>query len=91
MDDLLELGDLIKKTRQAQKLTQGELVRRAGLSRARLDALENGRISDIGFKKLKRVLNALGLDLRRTELNLSRPTLEDLIAEDEHAARLGGR
>jgi transcriptional regulator with XRE-family HTH domain len=91
MDDLLELGDLIKKTRQAQKLTQSELVRRAGLSPARLDALENGRISDIGFKKLKRVLNALGLDLRRTELNLSRPTLEDLIAEDERASGLGGR
>jgi transcriptional regulator with XRE-family HTH domain len=89
--DLLDLGELIKKTRRVQKLTQGELVIRAGLSRARLDALENGRISDIGFKKLMRVLNTLGLDLRSTQLNDSRPTLEDLIAEDENAPSVGRR
>jgi len=89
--DLFDLGELIKKERQAQKLTQSELVHRAGVSRARLDALENGRISDIGFKKLLRVLHALGLDLRSTQLNEGRPTLEDLRKEDENASRLGGR
>jgi transcriptional regulator with XRE-family HTH domain len=89
--DLFELGDLIKKTRQAQKLTQGELVRRSGLSRARLDALENGRASEVGFKKLLRVMHVLGLDLRATQLNESRPTLDDLVAENENASRLGGR
>jgi transcriptional regulator with XRE-family HTH domain len=89
--DLFDLGELIKKTRRAQKLTQSELVRRAGVSRARLEALENGRISDIGFKKLMRVLNALGLDLRSTQLNDSRPTLEDLLQEEENAPRVGGR
>ena len=88
--DLFELGELIKKTRQAEKLTQGELVRRSGLSRARLDALENGRASEVGFKKLLRVMQALGLDLRATQLNDSRPTLDDLVAENENASRLGG-
>jgi transcriptional regulator with XRE-family HTH domain len=91
MMDLLELGELIKKTRQAQKLTQGELVRRSGLSRARLDALENGRAAEVGFKKLLRVMHTLGLDLRVTQLNDSRPTLDDLVAENENASRLGGR
>jgi transcriptional regulator with XRE-family HTH domain len=89
--NLLDLGELIKKTRQAQKLTQGELVRRSGLSRARLDALENGRISEMGFKNLLRVMNTLGLDLRVTQLNDSRPTLDDLLAENENASRLGRR
>jgi transcriptional regulator with XRE-family HTH domain len=89
--NLLELGELIKNTRQAQKLTQGELVRRSGLSRARLDALENGRISEMGFKNLLRVMNTLGLDLRVTQLNDSRPTLDDLLAENENASRLGRR
>jgi transcriptional regulator with XRE-family HTH domain len=89
--DLIDLGDLVKKTRRAQKLSQGELVQRSKVSRARLDALENGRISDIGFKNLMRVMNALGLDLRVTQLNDSRPTLEDLIEEDENASRLGRR
>ena len=87
--ELIDLGDLVKKTRRAQKLSQGELVLRSNVSRARLDALENGRISDIGFKKLMRVMNALGLDLRVTQLNDSRPTLEDLVEEDENASRLG--
>jgi hypothetical protein len=36
-------------------------------------------------------MNALGLDLRVTQLNDSRPTLEDLVEEDENAARLGRR
>jgi transcriptional regulator with XRE-family HTH domain len=89
--DLIDLGDLVKKTRRAQKLSQGELVQRSKVSRARLDALENGRISDIGFKNLMRVMNALGLDLRVTQLNDSRPTLEDLVEEDENASRLDRR
>jgi transcriptional regulator with XRE-family HTH domain len=91
MIELIDLGELIKKTRRAQKLSQGELVQRSKVSRARLDALENGRISDIGFKNLMRVMNALGLDFRITQLNDSRPTLEDLVAEDENASRLGRR
>ncbi len=89
--ELIDLGDLVKKTRRAQKLSQGELVQRSKVSRARLDALENGRISDIGFKNLMRVMNALGLDLRVTQLNDNRPTLEDLVEEDENASRLGRR
>ena len=91
MIDLIDLGEEIKKARRAQKLSQNELVRRSKVSRARLDALENGRISDIGFKNLMRILNALGLDFRITQLNDSRPTLEDLIEEDENAPRLGRR
>jgi transcriptional regulator with XRE-family HTH domain len=89
--ELIDLGELVKKTRRAQKLSQGELVQRSNVSRARLDALENGRISDIGFKNLMRVMNALGLDLRVTQLNDNRPTLEDLVEEDENASRLGRR
>jgi transcriptional regulator with XRE-family HTH domain len=91
MTKLIELGKLIKQTRHAQKLSQGELVRRSAVSRARIDALENGRISEIGFKNLMRVMNTLGLDLRVTRLNNDRPTLEDLVEENEDASRLGRR
>jgi transcriptional regulator with XRE-family HTH domain len=91
MVELIGLGQLIKKTRRAQNLSQGELVQRSKVSRARLDALENGRISDIGFKNLMRIMNALNLDFRVSELNDSRPTLEDLVEEDENASRLGRR
>jgi transcriptional regulator with XRE-family HTH domain len=91
MIDLIDLGELIKKTRRSQKLSQGELVQRSKVSRARLDALENGRISDIGFKNLMRIMNVLGLDFRVTQLNDNRPTLEDLIEEDKHASHLDRR
>jgi hypothetical protein len=37
------------------------------------------------------VMNTLGLDLRVTQLNDSRPTLDDLLAENENASRLGRR
>ena len=79
--DLIELGMHIKQTRKNKRLSQTDLAKLAEVSRARLEALENGRISEIGSKSLLRILNALGLDLRLTELNLNRPTLEDLIAE----------
>jgi predicted XRE-type DNA-binding protein len=89
--DLIELGELVKNARKEQKLSQNELVQRSKVSRARIEALENGRISEIGFKNLMRVMNALGLDLRATQLNNNRPTLEDLREEGENASSLGRR
>jgi transcriptional regulator with XRE-family HTH domain len=91
MKKLIEVGKLVREARHAQNLSQGELVERSSVSRARIDALENGRISEIGFKNLLRVMNTLGLDLRVTQLNNDRPTLEDLTEEDENASRLGRR
>lgn len=89
--DLIELGKLVRKTRKGLGLSQTELVGRSGVSRARIDALENGRIAEIGVKHLTRVLNAIGLDLRATELNSQRPTLEDLTEEADGAQSVGRR
>jgi transcriptional regulator with XRE-family HTH domain len=87
--DLIELGERIKAARKAKGWSQTRLAQAAGVGRARLEALENARVAEIGFKHLLRILNALGLDLRVTELNRGRPTLEDLAAEEaEHAPRL---
>jgi transcriptional regulator with XRE-family HTH domain len=85
MTDLLELGERIKKTRKGLRMTRDQLAEKSGVSRARIEALENVRAGDIGFKNLLRVMNAVGLDFRITTLNQRRPTLEDL-AEDEDAA-----
>ena len=62
-----------------------QLATRARVSRARIEALENLRAPDIGFKNLLRIMNALGLDFRITTLNQRRPTLEDLIEDEEIA------
>ena len=80
--DLIELGERVKAARKSRGWSQNKLAQTAGVSRARLEALENARIAEIGFKHLLRILNALDLDLRLTQLNRARPTLEDLIAEE---------
>lgn len=80
--DLVELGERVKATRKSRGWSQAKLAQAAGVSRARLEALENARLAEIGFKHLLRILNALDLDLRLTQLNRGRPTLEDLIAEE---------
>lgn len=88
MPDLVELGSVIRTARRRQRLTQSDLARKSGVSRARIDALENARAAGIGFKPVLRLLNALGLDLKVGELDRGRPTLEDLMAEEGNAAGL---
>jgi transcriptional regulator with XRE-family HTH domain len=80
--DLIELGERVKAVRKSRGWSQARLAQAARVSRARLEALENARLAEIGFKHLLRILNALDLDLRLTQLDCARPTLEDLIAEE---------
>jgi transcriptional regulator with XRE-family HTH domain len=88
MLDLIEIGEQVRPPRKSLAWTLAELEKRSGVSRARIDALENGRAAEFGVKHLGRVLNALGLDLRMTTLNNSRPTLDDLTREAAHAPRV---
>jgi transcriptional regulator with XRE-family HTH domain len=80
--DLVELGERVKAARKSKGWSQTRLAQAAGVSRARLEALENARLAEIGIKHLLRILNALDLDLRLTQFNRGRPTLEDLEAEE---------
>ncbi len=82
MNDLDHIAQLIAVHRKRSRLTQHELASRAGVSRLLIAKLETGRYPEIGFTRLLRILHVLGLDLRITALNLSRPTLEDLQAEN---------
>lgn len=81
MLDLATLGRLIAQHRNAKRLTQAELARRARIGRSTLDALENGRTAELGFGKISRILASIGLTLKVSESNRGRPTLEDLVAE----------
>lgn len=85
MIDLDELGKSIRTRRTQLGLSREQLAEASGISRARIEALENARLGEIGVQNLGRVLNAVGLDLRVTELNRSRPTLEDLQRENAKA------
>ncbi len=72
-------------------LTQAELARRSGVSRSTLDALENGRMGELGYSKITNILGALGLELRLQEASPRRPTLEDLMNEEGHDQDLDRR
>jgi transcriptional regulator with XRE-family HTH domain len=81
----------VAERRKSLKLSQATLSRQAGISRATLDALENGRAGEMGFSKLARLLAALGLELKLQDTASQRPTLEELIEEDRHDQSLDRR
>lgn len=83
MATLADISTQIRPRRQERGYSQTDLATRAGVSRIAVDRLENGRLADVRYRTLIKILHALGLDLRVTELNASRPTLDDLRAEDE--------
>ncbi len=91
MLDLLKAGEKIAERRRELKLSQTELARRAGVSRATLDALENGRAGEAGFSKVTRLLTALGLELALRKASGQRPTLDDLMREDRDDQSLDRR
>lgn len=82
MQDLISLGEQIAAHRKKLKLNQTELARKAGISRATLDALENGRAGELGFTKITKLLAALGLELKLQPAASHRPTLDELLQED---------
>src|SRR5271168_2132914 len=91
MLDLISLGIGIAARRKSLKLTQSELARQAGVSRATLDALENGRTGELGFSKLTKLLAALGLELKLQAAGSHRPTLDELMQEDRDDKSLDRR
>jgi transcriptional regulator with XRE-family HTH domain len=89
--DLVSVGGRIAERRKSLKLSQAELSRKAGVSRATLDALENGRAGELGFSKIVKLLAALGLELTVQTANALRPTLDELMQEDRDDQSLDRR
>ena len=79
---LSSIAEQVVSRRKAMGLSQTALARKARISRATLDALENGRLGELGYTKVVNVLTALGLELKLHEANARRPTLEELMRED---------
>ena len=91
MIDLISMGIQIAERRKMLKLSQTELSRKAGLSRATIDALENGRAGELGFSKLTKLLAAVGLELKLQPASSHRPTLDELLEEEHDDQSLGRR
>jgi len=60
---LQEIGHQIRQARLARALTQAQLARAAGVSRTTLNQLENGLFPDLGIRKLRAILDQVGLAL----------------------------
>ena len=91
MSDLISIGQQIVGHRKKLKLTQAALAHKAGVSRATLEALENGRASELGFSKLTKLLASLGLELNLQAASSRRPTLDELLKEDRDDQSLDRR
>jgi transcriptional regulator with XRE-family HTH domain len=78
------IGEQIAHKRKALGLSQAALAKKAHIGRSTLDALENGRMGELGYTKISNILSALGLEMRIQQASSSRPTLEELMSEQSH-------
>ncbi|MGB3705894.1 helix-turn-helix domain-containing protein [Castellaniella sp.] len=88
-----ELGSLVRERRRAVRLTQAQLASQTGISRATIAGLEAGSLAEIGFVKLQRICESVGLEMRAVQALQGRPTLDELVAlnrqeyEQSHAKK----
>lgn len=74
---LFDIGIKIRAERKKKKITQETLARELGMSRTTIGQIESGTVQEIGVRKLIRVLEYLGLELRVRHAGAP-PTLDEL-------------
>lgn len=80
-----QLGLYIKTLRKQRGWSQSQLAEMAGLDRTTLGMLERNDYTDIGIRKVERVLELLGKKL--TLANTGLPTLDELVAAQAGESR----
>ena len=75
--DFQTLGHDIALHRRQQGVSQQKLADHLGMSRATVNAVENGRSGDIGIRKVMKILDYLGKELAIRDKSPF-PTLEEL-------------
>lgn len=75
---LEQLGLHIKTLRKQKGWSQSQLAEMAGLDRTTLGMLERNDYTDVGIRKVQRVLELLGKKLTLVSAGL--PTLDELVA-----------
>jgi transcriptional regulator with XRE-family HTH domain len=78
---LFDIGKQIHKARKSRKVSQAEMAKALGMSRTTIGQIENGSVQEIGVRKLIRILEFLGLELRVRPAGRP-PTLEELREEE---------
>ena len=79
---IFNIGQEIHEARKKRKLSQAQLAKALGMSRTTIGQIENGTVQEIGVRKLIRILEYLGLELRVRQAG-SPPTLDELREEEK--------
>ncbi|MFJ3369060.1 helix-turn-helix domain-containing protein [Pseudomonas sp. NPDC086251] len=72
------LGKLIRLLRKERKMSQEQLAKQFGMSRATISGIENNTLSEIGLRKVEAILNGFGFELTAVPRQSTRPTLDTL-------------
>lgn len=65
--NLAQIGAVIHSKRIEAGLLQEHVAKFAGQSRVTINQLENGTLNDLGYTKLKAVMDVLGLDMETVQ------------------------
>lgn len=76
----IDIGKAFSQLREEQKLSQTELAKLSGISRATINAFENGRAADIGLRKVIILFELLGQEITLKPRSKF-PTLDELVHE----------
>ena len=79
---IFNIGQEIHEARKKRKVSQAQLAKALGMSRTTIGQIENGTVQEVGVRKLIRVLEYLGLELRIRQAG-SPPTLDELREEEK--------
>jgi hypothetical protein len=66
---------------QNTRLDATHACKKARIGLSTLDALENGRLGELGYSKITNILTALRMELKLQEASARRPTLDELMEE----------
>ncbi len=77
---LFDIGKEVYKARKNRRISQAEIGKVLGMSRTTIGQIEKGTVQDIGVRKLIRLLEFLGLELRVRPAGKP-PTLDELREE----------
>jgi len=88
MNSLPDLGRALARLRKERGLTQKELAAACGMGQSTLARFETGGVAEFGSRKLLRLLEVLGHEMRYVPMNRSF-TLDDALAERQREFAAG--
>jgi transcriptional regulator with XRE-family HTH domain len=74
---LFTIGQELRNERKRRTISQEKMAKDLGMSRSTISQIESGTVQDIGVRKLIRMLEYLGLELRVRPAGMP-PTLDEL-------------